>query len=119
MKKAIFKDDGLGDSFSSLEYAKAHLDDLSEATTVKAEIKADAKGEWATYNVRFGTPLGQEFWFSGLNIGYRGTGPRTLVKVLKLINWEVNDEIIFINEKLEIARELPPKKEEKDDKTGD
>lgn len=118
-KRTYYKDLGEGDSNASLEFAKLHLDNLKMATSLVAQFKADATGDWVTYNVRFANDLKQEFHFSGLNVGYRGQGPRTLVKVLKLIGWQVNDEIIFINDKLQIARELPPNKEDKDDKTDD
>lgn len=106
-KKQIYKDGGLGDPTLSLEFAAQHLEELSESTVLQAQVKADATKDWQEYNVRFSTPLGQEFWFSGLNLGYKGSGPRALVKILKLIGWTVNDDVIYINEKLQIARELP------------
>lgn len=106
-KKQIFRDEGEGETTLSLEFAKQHLEELSESTVLQAQFKTDAKGDWQEYNVRFYTPLGQEFWFSGLNCGYRGHGPRTLIKILKLIKWTINQEVVFQNEKLQVARELP------------
>lgn len=106
-KKQIYKDGGEGDPTLSLEFAKEHLEELKEATVLQAQFKADAAGDWQEYNVRFFTALGQEFLFSGLNVGYRGHGPKTLIKVLKLIKWTINQEVVFQNQKLQVARELP------------
>lgn len=113
-KKQVYKDGGGGDPAASLEFAKEHLVELKASTVLQAQLKADAKGDWQEYNVRLYSPLGHEFWFSGLNCGYKGAGPRTLAKVLKLIDWNLNLEVIFINEKLQIARELSGADEEED-----
>lgn len=114
-KKQVSKDGGEGDPTLSLEFAKQYVEELSDATVLQAQFKADAQGDWQEYNVRLYTALGQEFWFSGLNCGYKGHGPRTLVKILKLINWTINQEVVFQNEKLQVARELPTKEEGKED----
>lgn len=108
-KNEILKDEAEGFSEASLTFAKFHKKALSLATTLEAKFKADGEGDWNEYNVRFYNPLGQEFWFSGLNCGYKGSGPQALVKVLKLIKWKVNPDLVFINEELQIAREVPVK----------
>jgi hypothetical protein len=115
-KNDIFKDAGEGDSPSSFNFAQNYIDQLKNVTTLEVVFKSDAKGEWSTYNTRFTTPLGQEFWFSGLNCGYGGEGPRTLVKILKLIGWVVNSEFIYSkdNMHIKIARDLPPQKNEEE-----
>lgn len=112
-KKQVYRDAGAGDSTHSLEFAQLHLEELSMATSITAYSKNVApSAEWDMYNVRFATPLGQEFQFSGLNIGYKGTGPQTFVKVLKLIGWNINKDVLFQNEELQIVRELPPPKKD-------
>jgi hypothetical protein len=116
-QKDIYKDLGEGYSSSSLDFAKNYVDQLKNATTVESIFKSDGRGDWATYNTRFTTPFGQEFWFSGLNCGYGGEGPRTLVKILKLIGWTVNPEVIYNedNKHLKIARDLPPQKSDEEE----
>lgn len=113
-KNLVFKDSGEGNPSDSLQFAKDHLEDLSQATFIKAVQNSVASSrEWGQFNVRFTTPLGQEFHFSGLNIGYKGSGPQTFIKVMKLINWTINPDVVFINSELQIARELPSDKKKK------
>lgn len=114
--KMIYKDDGEGYSEASLEFAKDHLKDLSQSVTLSAKFKADAKGDWSEFNTRFFTLLGDEIWLSGCNVGYKGQGPRTLVKILKLINWNLNEDVVYINNELQVTRELPPEEEKEDNK---
>lgn len=117
-RKQVIKDNGNSDSQESLDFAQKYLTDLQTATTLKAQLNnavsaQDFTDDWGTYNVRFGLPDGKEFWFSGFNIGYKGTGPTYLVKVLKKIHWDINPEVIFINEKLEVTRAIGPTDEKK------
>lgn len=123
-KKTVHKDAGEGDTTHSAAFARQHKEQLKTAVRLKAYFNQAATGTWSKYNVRFFTADNSEFWFSGFNISYKGAGPTQLVKFLKEIHWDINPEVLFINEELEITR-LPksnpngPKKKKKKGKKKD
>lgn len=122
MKKQIYRDSGLGDPEESLLFAQQNQLQLKTAIKLKACFNGTAiNREWGTYNVRFTLQNGSEVQFSGFNVGYKGSGPQALIKALQLIKWSINKEVIYINESLEITREISntkPKKKKQDEKNG-
>lgn len=115
-KLKIIKDTGAEDPSLSLLFAQEHTAELEKAVLLQAHFKtAGPTAEWNTYNVRFTTSDKVQLWFSGLNINYRGNGPQTLLKILKLSGWNINKDLVYINEHLKVARKLPDSEKESAD----